>query len=305
MANTLTDLKDVRISQAALLPWMTALMPLSVFSTNFGPHAADKGDTVKVPVIGNAHSSQDFAGSYVQDIDRDAGSVAVVLNRHKFQTVHLTAKEAATTAIPLLEKLVSVAARQLAIDVMSDIFSCVTATNFPGVTEVAGADAFTYRSVLGVREACNLVNMPKAGRSLVLNTSLNTALLADDIVSRSFITGLSQPGVVDARINRLAGFTLHETDCVPEGTQNLAGFAAHSSAIAVAMRYLQPIADYDEAGAVVDPTTGLTFGYLRYTDPTSNRVYITLEALYGYTVVRGDALHRIVVTEPATETDAE
>ena len=295
MANTISDLKDVRISQAALMPWMTELMPLSVFSTNFGPHAADKGDTVKVPVIGNAKSSQDFAGSYVEDIDRDAGSVAVVLNRHKFQTVHLTAKEAATTAIPLLEKLVSVAARQLAIDVMTDIFSCVTSTNFPGETEVAGADAFTYRSVLGVREACNKVNMPKAGRSLVLNTSLNTALLADDIVSRSFITGLSQPGVVDARINRLAGFTLHETDCVPEGTEKLAGFAAHSSAIAVAMRYLQPIADYDEAGAVVDPTTGLTFGYLRYTDPTSNRVYITLEALYGFTVVRKDALHRITV----------
>ena len=32
------------------------------------------------------------------------------------------------------------------------------------------------------------------------------------------------------------------------------------------MRYLEPVADYDEAGAVTDPETGLTFGYLRYTE---------------------------------------
>ena len=70
MANTLTDLKDVRIAQAALLPWMTELMPLSVFSTNFSPSPSDKGDTVKVPVVGAPTAASDFAGTYMQDIDR-------------------------------------------------------------------------------------------------------------------------------------------------------------------------------------------------------------------------------------------
>jgi len=40
--------------------------------------------------------------------------------------------------------------------------------------------------------------------------------------------------------------------------------------------------------------TGLTFGYLRYTDTKSNKVYITLEALYGFKVVRPAGLQRIV-----------
>ena len=35
------------------------------------------------------------------------------------------------------------------------------------------------------------------------------------------------------------------------------------------MRYLEPVAEYDEAGAVTDPETGLTFGYLRYTECTA------------------------------------
>ena len=45
---------------------------------------------------------------------------------------------------------------------------------------------------------------------------------------------------------------------------------------------------------VTDPVTGLTFGYLRYTDTKSNKVYITLEALYGFKVVRPAGLQRIV-----------
>lgn len=296
MANTLTDLKDVRIAQAALLPWMTELMPLSVFSTNFSPSPSDKGDTVKVPVVGAPTAASDFAGTYMQDIDSEASSVPVVLNKHKFKTVHMTAKEAATTAVPLLEKLVATAAQQLAIDVLTDIFSCVKKAKFTTAADVASAEAFSYKTVLQIREACNKAKMPKAGRALVVNTSLNTALLADDIVARSFITNLAQPGVVEARINRLAGFDVYETDCVPDNGENLAGFAAHSSAVAVAMRYLQPIANYDEAGAVTDPVTGLTFGYLRYTDTASNKVLITLECLYGYEVVRSAALQRISIT---------
>lgn len=296
MANTLTDLKDVRIAQAALLPWMTELMPLSVFSTNFSPSPSDKGDTVKVPVVGAPTAASDFAGTYMQDIDSEASSVPVVLNKHKFKTVHMTAKEAATTAVPLLEKLVATAAQQLAIDVLTDIFSSVKKATFTTAADVASAEAFSYKTVLKIREACNKAKMPKAGRALVVNTSLNTALLADDIVARSFITNLAQPGVVEARINRLAGFDVYETDCVPDNGENLAGFAAHSSAVAVAMRYLQPIANYDEAGAVTDPVTGLTFGYLRYTDTASNKVLITLECLYGYEVVRSAALQRISIT---------
>lgn len=296
MANTLTDLKDVRIAQAALLPWMTELMPLSVFSTNFSPSPSDKGDTVKVPVVGAPTAASDFAGTYMQDIDSEASSVPVVLNKHKFKTVHMTAKEAATTAVPLLEKLVATAAQQLAIDVLTDIFSSVKKATFTTAADVASAEAFSYKTVLQIREACNKAKMPKAGRALVVNTSLNTALLADDIVARSFITNLAQPGVVEARINRLAGFDVYETDCVPDNGENLAGFAAHSSAVAVAMRYLQPIANYDEAGAVTDPVTGLTFGYLRYTDTASNKVLITLECLYGYEVVRTAALQRISIT---------
>lgn len=295
MANTITDLKDVRISQNALLPWMETLLPLSAFSTNFSPDAADKLDTVKVPVIGAPSASSDYAGDYTANADSEASSVAVTLDRHKYKTVHLTAKEAATTSIPLLEKLVTTAAQQLAIDVMSDIFTSITAANFgtPAIPAISAED-FGYKTIIKIREACAAAKMPQDSRALVLDNSYFSALLADDIVAKSFITPLAQQGVVEAKVNRIAGFNVFETGCVPANGENLVGFAAHPSSLAIAMRYLTPIANYDEAGAVTDPVTGLTFGYLRYTDTKSNKVYITLEALYGFKVVRPAGLQRIV-----------
>ena len=295
MANTITDLKDVRISQNALLPWMETLLPLSAFSTNFSPDAADKLDTVKVPVIGAPSASSDYAGDYTANADSEASSVAVTLDRHKYKTVHLTAKEAATTSIPLLEKLVTTAAQQLAIDVMSDIFTSITAANFgtPAIPAIAAED-FGYKTIIKIREACAAAKMPQDSRALVLDNSYFSALLADDIVAKSFITPLAQQGVVEAKVNRIAGFNVFETGCVPDNGENLVGFAAHPSSLAIAMRYLTPIANYDESGAVTDPVTGLTFGYLRYTDTKSNKVYITLEALYGFKVVRPAGLQRIV-----------
>ena len=67
-----------------------------------------------------------------------------------------------------------------------------------------------------------------------------------------------------------------------------------SASSAVAMRYLEPVAKYDEAGAVTDPDTGLTFGYLRYTEVQSNRIFVTVECLYGYKQAITDGIKRIV-----------
>ena len=39
---------------------------------------------------------------------------------------------------------------------------------------------------------------------------------------------------------------------------------------------------------------GLTFGYLRFTDTRANKVFVTLECLYGFAPAKTDALKRIV-----------
>ena len=106
---------------------------------------------------------------------------------------------------------------------------------------------------------------------------------------------LSAPSVTEGLVKRLAGFDLHETVVIPsDHAEKLVGFAAHPSAVAVAMRYLQPVAEYQQSGAITDPQTGMTFGYLRFTDTRANKVFVTLECLYGFVAAKSDALKRIV-----------
>ena len=295
MANNLTDVKDIKVAQNALLPFRAALTPLAAFSTNFSPEPADKLDTVRVPVVGAPGLSSDFAGDYTANADSTVTVIPVQLNRHKFKTVHVTAREAAETAMGVFDKLVEGAIKQLAQDVLQDIFSEITAANYgaPAIPAVASS-AFDYKKVLGVREACSTAKMPITDRSLVLDGAYFTALLGDQVVKDSFHASIGQPGVVEARIRRLAGFDIHETVILPDNEEKLVGFAAHPSGLALAMRYLVPVAQYDEAGAVTDPETGLTFGYLRYTETSSNRIFVTVEALYGFKAAIPDGIKRIV-----------
>jgi hypothetical protein len=295
MANTLTNVKDIKVAQAALLPYRAALTPLRAFSTNFSPEPAEKLDTVRIPVVGAASQSSDFSGNYTNNADSTVSVIPVQLNRHKFKTVHITAREASETALNVLEILVTSAVKQLAQDVLQDIFSAITQENYgnPGIPPLA-ASAFDYKKVLGVREACSLAKMPVNDRSLILDGAYFTNLLADEVVAKSFYMPLAQPGVIDAQIRRIGGFDVHETVILPENGEKLVGFAAHPSGMAVAMRYLVPVAEYDEAGAVTDPETGLTFGYLRFTETSSNRIFVTVEALYGFKPAIPDGIKRIV-----------
>jgi hypothetical protein len=295
MPNTLTNVKDIKVAQSALQPFQSTLMPIRAFSTNFSPEPADRLDTVRVPIVGAPSPSVDFSGSYTSNVDSTITVAPVQLNRHKFKTIHITARENAETSLNVLETLLQSATKQLAQDVLTDIFSEITAANFgtPAIPALAST-AFNYKSVLGVREACAVANMPVGNRSLVLDSSYFTNLLGDDIVAKSFVTPVSQPGVVDGLIRRLAGFDVYETNVIPNNGEKLVGFAAHPSAIAVAMRYLQPVADYQESGAVTDPATGMTFGYLRFTDTRANKIFVTLECLYGFAPAKTDALKRIV-----------
>ena len=295
MPNTLTNVNDIKVAQNALQPFMAALTPLRAFSTNFSPEPADKLDTVRVPVVGAPSQSSDFAGSYTAPADSTVTVIPVQLNRHKFKTIHVTAREASESALNVLETLVGSAVKQLAQDVLQDIFSVITAASYgnPAIPALPPS-SFDYKKILAIRGACSDAKMPVSDRALVLDGAYYNNLLGDETVAKSFMSPVLQPGVIEAQIRRLAGFDIYETVILPENGEKLAGFAAHPSGLAVAMRYLVPVAHYDEAGAVTDPETGLTFGYLRFTEIQSNRIFVTVECLYGFAAAIPDGIKRIV-----------
>jgi hypothetical protein len=118
MPNTLTNLKDIKVAQRALMPFMSNLLPVTAFSTDFSPLPAEKLDTIRVPLVGAPSVSSDFTGDYSSNADATVTVVPVTLSRHKYKTVHITAKESAEVSLNVLETLVEAAAQQLAQDVL-------------------------------------------------------------------------------------------------------------------------------------------------------------------------------------------
>lgn len=297
MANNLTQVQDIRIADKFLEAFVAALTPLRAFSTDFSPEFTQRGKTVNVPVIGAANASYDFAGSYSQNADSSVDGIPVVLDRHKVQSLHLTDKEVSESSWVSIERLAVSKARQLAQDVLTDIWSLVTASNYgPSAIDPIDATEFNSDTVLEMRKVCSAVNMPSSDRALILDSSYYSNLLGDPKVSHSYLMQMAQPSLMEARMPRIFGFDVYETTILPGNTEDLVGFAAHPRGMVVAMRYLQPIdaTAYIEAGPVSDAGSGITLGYRRYYDTDSGKMIAAFECVYGFRKAIADGIKRIV-----------
>lgn len=303
MGNILTDIQDIRIASKFLEAFTAALLPLKAFSTDFSAEFQEKGKTVNVPIIGASAASTNFAGSYKAGAGITATGLPVTLDKHKVQSIVITDKEKSESSFLALEKLAVSKARRLAQDVLVDMLGIVTFANF-GAECITALDAtdFDAAKCLAVRAACAAVNMPANERSLVLSDSYYTNLLGDAKVSQSYLMQMSQPALMEARIPRIYGFDVYESTIIPDNGERLVGFAASPSAIAVAMRYLNPGAEapYLAAAPVVDPATGITLGFRRYYDTDAGAEVIAFECLYGFKKAIAAGLKRIVSPEIVT-----
>jgi len=298
MSNTLTNIQDIRIADVFLETFVAALMPLRAFSIDFSSEFIERGKTVHVPVVGAANKSYDFKGSYAQNADSSVDTIPVELTKHKVQSLHLTDKEYSESSVISLERLARSKARQLAQDVLQDIWGAIVAADYSLAIPALAATAFDAAKVLKIREACAAKNMPVSERSIVLDDAFYSNLLGDDKISHSYLTQMSQPSLMEARIPRVYGFDIYETTILPENGEKLVGFAAHPRGLAIANRYLMPLRpeSYLEAGPVTDPTTGITLGYRRYYDNDSGKEIAAFECVYGFKPAIKQGILRIAKT---------
>jgi len=283
MANTLTNLQNIRIADAFLKGFVARVMPITAFSTNFGPKPLEKGKTVTVPIVGAPGGSTQYAGTYKTN-STSAPGTQVTLDKHYFQAVELSDLEAIESEWPTIERLAINKGQKLAQDVITDVFSLITDGNYSTAGYIGATNTFDADAVLTLRGVCAKANMPLEERSLIVNDEMATTLLGDDRISRSYNMQIHAPGFVEGTPPRFYGFNFHECTFIPHNSQNLCGFAAHPSGIAVAMRYLPPLRPeaYIEAGPVTDPGSGITLGYRRFYDVDSGTEYAAIECLYGY-----------------------
>ena len=80
-----------------------------------------------------------------------------------------------------------------------------------------------------------------------------------------------------------------------DNSDDLKGFYCHPSALAVAMRYLEPIntQEYIAANRLTDEDSGIVLGYREFYSPDTGTQTAVLEAVFGKTVGIAENLIRV------------
>ena len=274
-----TNLNNEIFADAALQGFVSELLPFAAFSTNFAPTPVKKGDTVLVPLIASLTATT-FSAYNVTGGEMSV--VTVTINRHKHVPVGQSDLQAANSSEASLVKFAYQQGVALAVAVLSDVFTLLTTGNFGIWNAAISSTAMDVSHLRAARLIMNRANVPRTNRSLMLDCTPYDALLGVTNFVQAHMMG-DALAIKEGRIPRALGFALNELSTgFPGGS--VMGFAAHASAIAIAIRYLQPQDGntYLDARPVADPTTGLVMGLRQHYDNNTGLQYLNLEANYGY-----------------------
>jgi len=288
------NFNDAIYAQTALEAFVTALTPLRAFARDFSGEAAQVGNAIYVPRV-EAMTGTTFDQTYTGS-GGTVNTISVNLNRHRIVPFDLTDIQALNSSAARAGLYAAQQGRALAKIVTQDIWSLITLANF-GVSLATTAAANWGRvAARAVRLAMINRDVPTERVSLITNPVIYDALLGDTNIQQAFQYGGSE-AIREARIPRLVGMDVFESNLIPLNGESLAGFAVHPDAIAVAMRYVAPQEPgaYASAMAVTDPDSGLSFGYRRHFDPNTGKHHINMECLFGMAVGLSTGLGRITV----------
>jgi hypothetical protein len=278
---TYTNLNNIIFAQAALEAFVAELVPFSFFSTNFSPAPVQKGDRVLVPLISSLTATT-FGGNYAISGGTMA-AVTVTINRHKHVPIGQSDLDAANSSEASLIKFANQQGQALAVAVLTDVFTLLTTGNFGIWNAAISSTTLDVSHLRAARLLLNKSNVPRNNRCMLLDPTPFDALLGVTNFVQAHMMG-DALAIKEGRIPRALGFNLAEINAGFSSLGSVMGFAAHASAIAIAMRYLQPQPGnlYADARPVSDPTTGLVIGLRDHYDNNTGMRYVNLEANYGY-----------------------
>jgi hypothetical protein len=303
MPNNFINTLYTILTNAAIEAFTAVMTPLNVFARNYSSDAVERGDKVKVLWIPTQAAARDFAGSYSPG-DITATGLDVVINRHKVVTWSTTDVDLSLNPIIAIEDFGRQMGANLGVAVLADIWSLLTAGNFPTSTAVGPASEFDSDNLIDVKAAADAVHWPAAGRNVVLSGNHFNGLLKDGSLKSAANYG-GPEAIRRGEIPALVGFGVYDSQLVPT-TANLCGFATMPDAMLVAMRYLAPQEgnNYFQAGPVSNDS-GMTLGFRDFYEAMEGRRIQVLEANYGFLRGNAAALIRLLSTSPAGDTGTE
>ncbi len=266
------------VASSVIEKFGAAVAPLNSFSTNFANEPAAIGATVTVGLVDVMSSGQLFNGSsYVTNSESNIAPVVVPL-QYYHKTFHIQDSDASVSSVAKLSNLVGTAAKAFGKTLFAlAVGPIVTgAAGFGATTVGVSATGFDLSKVKTLRTALDMAGADSDNRSLVLNADYYTNLIPVNS------TTLTPTAAADGKVPNAMGFDVYSVN-YPSNSQNVVGFAAHPSALAIAARV--PVCqnpDKLDAYQVIEiPGLGIPVGYRQFTNVLDGKSYGQLEAMFG------------------------
>ena len=279
MANSLAGFLSVYAQES--LPQLIAQAPiLASFTTDFSSELASGGTSIVTRVPTTTLTANDTDANGYVALAATASSVTVTLKQRDI--THAFSELEWQNSSQLINTFVPSMFKGLINYVANDVCSLVLSSNFASEF-TSSAGAFSGSAVTRLAQVLSTANVPAEDRTLVILPTYKETLV--NTVNQAYFINPS------ANTSVYAGLTIQEYSNIPS-TNNLKGFAAHKSAIAIATR-VPSFGPMVEQSVVTDPKSGLSIAFRTWHSADDGKWKLAASLIYGYAKGNGSALVRV------------
>jgi len=261
---------------------------LKSFSSVFSTLEGTAGKSVFVPLVGVSTASEFGAGGYLTQDDATLTGATVTLKHFKVSSRFSPLDVKSYGAQYLVNAFTPTASNAIAEACMAEISALITNANYSS-NAVTGA-ALSYSEVISAK---GVLDAAKASdvRALVVNPTYANNLLTDAQIAAAYALGAQV--IQTGQIGQIGGMSVFQFTSLPTNSENLAGFACGSDAIAVASGLpMSEIPGFEVANAF-DADTGLGIQILMGQEQ-SGFYNVTATLLFGASKGRATSLTRLL-----------
>ena len=284
------------IAQDSLTTLLSQFPLVNKFTTDFGGDILQRGESVTTRIASGVAATDIAASGYARS---NVASTAktVTLDKHKGFVMGFTDGEVSKGGYDVLRRtFIRPAAHAVVKAVMDDVFALVDGTNFPTTGFNGTIAAFDADAVADISQTLTDLNVPMAGRTLIVKPALYTSLAKDNSIQAQYASGTNAP-LTENLLPRIHGFEVNQYTALPATITNLKGIAVSPEAILIAARLpATPTNWYGNVATATDAESGLSIQVREWYDGDSGEQKLSMSILYGVTVGNPNCLAKIIAS---------
>jgi len=289
MANSIASAPAALALAESVIGSIKGKLPaLKSFSSVLTTLEGSAGKTVSVPLIGTSTATEFGASGYLSQDDATLALVSVTLKHFKVSSRFSPLDIKSYGANYLVQSFTPTAANAISEACLAEVAALITNANYSS-NAVTGA-GLSYSEVVTAK---GVLDAAKASdnRALIVNATYANNLLTDSQIAAAYAFGAQV--IQSGQIGQIGGMSVYQWSSLPTNSENLAGFACGSDAIAVASGLPMSEIPGFETAVAVDNDTGLGIQIIMGQEQ-SGYYNVTATLLFGAAKGRATSLTRLL-----------